>query len=138
MRSRIWPNLAGDICFRAQPGGAKYREARCRDCCAAGGRALAVIEGRRILRLWPQSQDLDGRPRSARPAPYATAFRTALEKAGYKVITPGQDNLFDPGANAADYEAAAVITDERIDGCVGYFDTDAIWGDNSMTVSKNK
>jgi hypothetical protein len=50
--------------------------------------------------------------------PYAAAFKKELEQAGYKVVTPGEDNLFDPGAGAADYEAAAVITDEKIDGCV--------------------
>jgi len=41
-----------------------------------------------------------------------------LEQAGYKVITPGEDNLFDPGSAAADYEAAAVVTSEHIEGCV--------------------
>lgn len=41
-----------------------------------------------------------------------------MEKAGYKVITPGEDNLFDPEAASTDFEAAAVVTDERIQGCV--------------------
>jgi S1-C subfamily serine protease len=49
---------------------------------------------------------------------YAPAFKTEMEKAGYKVVTPGEDNLFDPESASADYEAAAVITDARIDGCV--------------------
>jgi hypothetical protein len=49
---------------------------------------------------------------------YMPAFKTELEKAGYKVVTPGEDNLFDPEAASADYEAAAVITDEHIDGCM--------------------
>jgi S1-C subfamily serine protease len=51
-------------------------------------------------------------------APFAEPFRTGLEGAGYKVITPGEDNLFDEDAGAADYEAAAVITDEHLDACV--------------------
>jgi serine protease Do len=49
--------------------------------------------------------------------PYSAIFKTELEKANYKVVTPGQDNLFDPESSAADYEAAAVITDEHINGC---------------------
>ena len=49
---------------------------------------------------------------------YMPAFKTELEKAGYKVVTPGEDNLFDPETASADYEAAAVITDEHIDGCM--------------------
>jgi hypothetical protein len=47
---------------------------------------------------------------------YAIPFKTELERAGYKVVTPG-DNLFDPDS-AADYEAAAVVTNEHIEGCV--------------------
>jgi len=63
-----------------------------------------------------------------------------LEGAGYKVVTPGEDNLFDPEAASADYEAAAVITDEHIDGC---FSNGGLWvksyagdvqGDSSMKV----
>ena len=51
---------------------------------------------------------------------FAPAFKTELEKAGYKVVTPGEDNLFDPeAASAADYEAAAVIKSMNIDGCIG-------------------
>ncbi len=49
--------------------------------------------------------------------PYAVSFKNELEGHGYKVVTPG-DNLFDPEGGAADYEAAAVIKDEHIDGCV--------------------
>ncbi|HEX4270882.1 MAG TPA: serine protease [Rhizomicrobium sp.] len=49
---------------------------------------------------------------------YSPAFRTVLEQAGYKVITPGEDNLFDEDVGAADLEVAAVITDERIQGCM--------------------
>ena len=51
-------------------------------------------------------------------SPYRPTFKTELEHAGYKVVTPGDDNLFDEEAGAADYEAAAVITDEHVDGCI--------------------
>jgi serine protease Do len=46
------------------------------------------------------------------------SFKTELASAGYKVVTPGENNLFDADADAVDYEAAAVITDEHIEGCV--------------------
>ncbi|HKQ46424.1 MAG TPA: trypsin-like peptidase domain-containing protein [Rhizomicrobium sp.] len=49
---------------------------------------------------------------------YFSPFKTELERAGYKVVTPGESNLFDPGADSADYEAAAVITDAHFQGCV--------------------
>lgn len=51
---------------------------------------------------------------------FAPGFKSELEKAGYKVITPGEDNLFDPESASADYEVAAVITDAHIDGCFSY------------------
>ena len=70
--------------------------------------------------------------------PYATAFKTELEQAGYKVVTPGEDNLFDPEAGSADYMAAAVITDEQIDGCIMPGDLFThrgdIRGDSSMKI----
>ncbi len=71
---------------------------------------------------------------------YAPNFKTELEKAGYKAATSGEDNLFDHEATSADYEAAAVITDEHIDGC---FSWGGLWvksylgdvqGDSSMKV----
>jgi S1-C subfamily serine protease len=71
---------------------------------------------------------------------YATVFKTELEQAGYKVITPGEDNLFDPDSASADYEAAAVITDEHIDGCLsrgGWYTgghAGDIKGDSSMKI----
>jgi S1-C subfamily serine protease len=55
-------------------------------------------------------------------SPYAAIFKTELERAGFKVVIPGEDNLFDPEAGAADYDAAAVITDEHIVGCVSQSD----------------
>ena len=61
-----------------------------------------------------------------------------MGSAGYKVVTPGEDNLFDPEAGTADYEAAAVITDERIDGCVSsgglFSDRGDIRGEASMKI----
>lgn len=51
-------------------------------------------------------------------SPFASTFKTGLEAAGYKVVTPGEDNLFDEENSASDYEAAAIITDERVDTCV--------------------
>ena len=71
---------------------------------------------------------------------YAPAFKAELEKAGYKVITPGEDNLFDPEAASADLEAAAVVTDEHIQGCVsnggifGNGNRGDIRGDSSMKI----
>jgi len=50
--------------------------------------------------------------------PYSAAFKTELERAGFKVVTPGEDNLFDQSAGVSDYEAAAVISSARIKGCV--------------------
>ncbi len=50
--------------------------------------------------------------------PYSAAFKAEMERAGFKVVTPGEDNLFDPEVVSADYQAAAVITDEQVDGCM--------------------
>jgi S1-C subfamily serine protease len=72
-------------------------------------------------------------------SPYFGSFKAELERAGYKVITPGEDNLFDPEAATSDYEAAAVITDAQIEGCVsegGLFrpDRGSIRGEGSMKI----
>jgi len=70
---------------------------------------------------------------------YAPGFKTELEKAGYKAVT-GEDNLFEPEAASADYQVAAVITDEHIEGCYSH---GGLWvksyagdvqGDSSMKV----
>jgi serine protease Do len=50
-------------------------------------------------------------------SPFSASFKTELDKAGYKVVTPGETDLFDENLGASDYEAAAVITDERIHAC---------------------
>ncbi len=59
---------------------------------------------------------------------YAPAFQRELERAGYKVLTSG-DNLFGQEAGAADLQVAAVITDEQIDGCVANINADRTIGD---------
>ena len=51
-------------------------------------------------------------------SPFVPSFKAELERAGYKVVAPGDSNLFDEQTGAADLEVAAVITDEHIDGCV--------------------
>ena len=86
----------------ALPAGAPWLSMR-RGAFCVGGPDVLTWTGGRVPQQLP---------------PYAAAFKTELERAGYKVITPGEDNLFDEGAGAADYEAAAVITNEKIDGCV--------------------
>jgi len=69
---------------------------------------------------------------------FTTPFKTELESAGYKVVTPGEDNLFDSNAGSADYEAAAVINGARFDGCVSngaYFSNiGSVRGDGSLTI----
>lgn len=49
--------------------------------------------------------------------PYAAAFKDELQHAGYKVVT-ATDDLFASEPATADYEVAALITRERIKGCV--------------------
>lgn len=88
--------------------------------------------GRRITKTWP-----GGRVESSNFGAYRAVFKQEMEAAGYKVITPGQDNLFDPEAGAADYEIAGVITGLMIDGCTGdgfYTEKGTAKGDVSMTI----
>jgi S1-C subfamily serine protease len=72
------------------------------------------------------------------PSPYFPPFKAELERAGYKVVTPGEDNLFDRESGSADYEAAAVITDAHIEGCImngAYFtDKGSVRGEGSMKI----
>ena len=91
---------------------------------------LCINDG--VTRTWDggrQDQDLP---------PYVAAFKSELDKAGYKVVTPGEDNLFGQEAGASDLQVAAVITDMRIDGCMsrGSLFTSAgdIRGDGAMRV----
>lgn len=69
---------------------------------------------------------------------YASSFKAALEKAGYKVVTPGEDNVFDPETASADYQAAAVITALQISGCIAsqtaWSNAGAVNGDSFMRI----
>jgi len=64
--------------------------------------------------------------------PYAAAFKSELDRGGYKVVTPGEDNLFGQQAGATDLQVAAVITDMQIDGCLSH--AGQIRGDGVMKV----
>lgn len=89
--------------FMALPAGEQWLSLRDSGSLCIRTRRVETWSGGRV------AQDL---------APYFVPFKTEMERAGYKVITPGEDNLFDPGSASADYEVAAVITSARIDGCV--------------------
>lgn len=71
-------------------------------------------------------------------APYLVPFKAELQRAGYRVVTPGEDNLFDEAAASADYEAAAVITDAQFEGCMSngeYFtQSGSVRGSGTMKV----
>jgi serine protease Do len=84
---------------------------------AAGAPWLTLGTGS-LFCIHPITQSWTGDRAPQNLGPYSPAFKTELEQAGFKVVTPGVDNLFDEEAGSADYEAAAVITDEHIDGCI--------------------
>jgi S1-C subfamily serine protease len=88
--------------------------------------------GNRVTKTWT-----DGRL-AQQVSPYRPAFKTELTSAGYKVVTPGEDNLFEEEAATADYEAAAVITDEHIEGCMSkgglFSDRGDARGTGSLTI----
>lgn len=65
----------------------------------------------------PVNSSWSGGREAQEVSPYLVPFKTELERARYKVVNP-EDNLFDQDGGSADYEAAAVITDARIEGCV--------------------
>ena len=65
----------------------------------------------------PVNRSWSGGRQAQEVSPYLVPFKAELERAGYKVVNP-EDNLFDQEAGSADYEAAAVITDARIEGCM--------------------
>jgi len=71
------------------------------DSCPYGG-VTQIADERKELRL----------------ASFSGTFKVALQSAGYKVVTPGEDNLFDGEARSADLEVAAVITSVLVTGCV--------------------
>lgn len=89
--------------FMALPAGEQWLSLRDSGSLGIRTRRVETWSGGRV------AQDL---------APYFAPFKAEMERAGYKVVTPGEDNLFDPGSASADYEVAAVITSARIDGCV--------------------
>jgi hypothetical protein len=87
-----------------------------------------------VTKAWPgerEKQDVTA---------FAPSFKTELERAGYKAVTPGEENLFDPEASSSDYQAAAVITDAHIDACVSPgtlfnpSDRGSVRGDSSMKI----
>jgi hypothetical protein len=59
--------------------------------------------GAPITKTWTAGRAADA------ASSYAPGFKAELEKAGYKVVIPGEDNVFDPESGSADYEAAALI-----------------------------
>jgi S1-C subfamily serine protease len=77
---------------------------------------LSIGNSRCVL---PRTQTWPGGDTAQNVSFYTGAFQTELERAGYKVVTPG-DNLFasDSDSGSADYEAAAIVTAEHIEGCV--------------------
>jgi len=91
-----------DRVVMALPAGAPWLTLKTGLLCIAGA----------YSRTWPGGRETQDLP------PYAAAFKAELERAGYKVVTPGEDNLFDHDGGSADYEAAAVITDAHVDACV--------------------
>jgi hypothetical protein len=71
----------------------------------------AFCLGRSVDKIWGGGRVAQDLP------PYSAAFKTEMEGAGYKVITPGEADLFDEHLGTADYEVAAVITDAHINVC---------------------
>jgi serine protease Do len=135
LRVCIRASLPGHICDRTRCFGTEFGET-CRGDCGASYRcALALNAVGECLLYFPSCrQNLTGGRVSQDLPPYAIAFKTELERAGYKVVTPDQDNLFDPGSASANYEAAAVITDEHIEGCADRRDVNDVKGDSSMKI----
>jgi len=82
------------------------------------GTPWMTIKSSKALCLGGTSRTWVGGKQAQQVSPFAPPFKAGLEAAGYKVITPGEDNLFDEEGGVADYEAAAVITDEHVDACV--------------------
>jgi serine protease Do len=70
--------------------------------------------------------------------PYTVAFKIAMEREGYKVVT--DENLFEREDHASDYQVAAMIVKERIVPCVsegGFLSPGNLGdarGDGSMTI----
>jgi serine protease Do len=70
-------------------------------------------------------------------SPYVVPFKTELERLGYRVVTP-EDNLFDHEGGSSDYQVAAVITEEHVEGCVSdgsyFMEKGGVRGDASMKI----
>jgi serine protease Do len=64
----------------------------------------------------PHTQIWRGGEVTLKVSAYAPSFKTEMERAEFKVVTP-DENMFDDGSGSADYEVAAVITAEHVDGC---------------------
>ena len=84
----------------------------------AGDEWLTLSDSGSLCRGTRRAENWSGGRQPQELPPYSAAFKTELERAGYKVVTPGEDNLFDQSAGVSDYEAAAVISYARIKGCV--------------------
>ena len=82
----------------------------------AGTPYISLRVGNSLCIGQPHIQTWPGGETAQNVSPYAVPFKAELERSGYKVVTPGE-NLFDPDS-AADYEAAAIVTNEHIEGCV--------------------
>ena len=106
------------------------------------GTPWMTIKSSKAFCLGGTSRTWVGGRQAQEVSPFAPPFKTTLEGAGYKVVTPGEENLFDQESGAADYEAAAVITDEHIDACVmvlsgllgSMMEKGEVRGSGSMTV----
>jgi hypothetical protein len=83
----------------------------------AGDPWLSIMRGSVICFSQPVVQTWKGGREAEKISSCLPAFKTALEGAGYKVVTPGKDDLFDKSAGTADYEVAGVISAARVNGC---------------------
>lgn len=104
----------------------------------AGTPWLSLRPGTLLCMNAPYTRSASGEREKQDPSAYAPSFKSELARAGYKVVTAGEDNLFDPESSSADYQAAAVITDLHIDGCISqgspFAERGSVRGDSSMKV----
>ena len=104
----------------------------------AGTPWLSVRVGQGICIYPPTVTTWPGEREKQDVSAFAPTFKTELERAGYKPVTPGEENLFDPEASSSDYQAAAVISDVRVDACMSrgglFADRGSVRGDSSMKI----
>jgi len=104
----------------------------------AGTPWLSVRVGQGICIYPPAVTTASGEREKQDVTAYAPSFKAELERAGYKPVTPGEENLFDPQASSSDYQAAAVISDVRVDACMSrgglFADRGSVRGDSSMKI----